>query len=635
MSQLLDTTGDSTFLFVAGKGGTGKTTAAGALALEIADGGTPAHLISTDPAHSVADLLGAAPAPQPVTSRCTPQLTIEEFDAAAFGDAWLARAAGPVTEIIEGGTYLDAEDVAGFTRLALPGLDEMMAVLRLVDLAGTRGRVVVDTAPTGHALRLFDAGNTHAAIARALRAMAEKAAVVASSFARRQVRLSGESIVRELEEYVDAFHSQVLRRAAFIVAARADEVVIAETLRLHDALRERGLRATATVFAGAPPRRRMQLAGECFSVPLLREPGGCRGLRGWRDALSRCADAGVMPAEARAGAPADTPADAPADAPTNARLDATPAARVLDLLAPAGTRLLLFAGKGGVGKTTCAAAAAVVLAERRAVLLCSADPAGSLEDVLAGESSGSARLRVLQVDADAHLQRLREVYRGEIVDALDRLGLSDAASLDRRVIEALFDLAPPGIDEFAALAAMLDAAESDELVVLDTAPTGHFLRLLTMPGLALDWVRQLMRIIVKYRASGAAGGAAESLLQAARELRALQELLHDNARAGVVVITLDEAMVRAETERLQRSLQDSGIAIAATLINRSTTNSADEADGAAGGAQSAAASGAAPPAAPASGSSGTAPVVRAPLLRAEPRGAVALREFLRRWKIEG
>jgi arsenite/tail-anchored protein-transporting ATPase len=326
----------------------------------------------------------------------------------------------------------------------------------------------------------------------------------------------------------------------------------------------------------------------------------------------------------------DTSTDAPADAPGGAR--------VLDLLAPAGTRLLLFAGKGGVGKTTCAAAAAVVLAERRAVLLCSADPAGSLEDVLAGESA-SGRLRVLQVDADAHLQRLREVYRGEIVEALDRLGLSDAASLDRRVIEALFDLAPPGIDEFAALAAMLDAAESDELVVLDTAPTGHFLRLLTMPGLALDWVRQLMRIIVKYRAAGAAGAAAESLLQAARELRALQELLHDNARAGVVVVTLEEPLVRAETERLHGSLQDSGIAIAATLINRVTTGPAADADGAAGATHpvgdASAAYGVTPPAGPASGTSGAAPVLRAPLLRPEPRGAVALREFLCRWKIEG
>jgi arsenite/tail-anchored protein-transporting ATPase len=154
------------------------------------------------------------------------------------------------------------------------------------------------------------------------------------------------------------------------------------------------------------------------------------------------------------------------------------------------------------------------------------------------------------------------------MEALDRIGLSAAAALDRRVIDALWDLAPPGIDEFAALAAMLDAAGTDEVIVLDNAPTGHFLRLLTMPEVALDWTRQLMRIIVKYHAAGAAGDAAETLLQTARQLRALQQLLHDGSRTGVFLVTLDEPMVVAETERLGDRLREAGVAIAATIVNR-------------------------------------------------------------------
>jgi arsenite/tail-anchored protein-transporting ATPase len=634
MGLLPGAAGDASILFIVGKGGVGKSTAAGALALESADDGVETHLVSTDPAHSLGDLFEEAISRPPTPSRCSPRLTIEEFDAPAYAEAWLASATGPVAEIIEGGTYLDAEDVAGFTRLALPGVDEMMAVLRLVDLADGGGRIVVDTAPTGHALRLLDAAGTHEAIARALRAMAAKAAAVASGLARQQVRLSGESIIRELEQYVEAFRTGVLERAAFVVAARAEGVVLAETARLHDALRERRLTVAATVFTGEPPRRAPPFPGACLVVPLLAQRTGCDGLRGWRQAVSACpaADAGEQRPAGTVREPTADPAGGmspagTADSMTPTRVAGDPAAAeratgdsgtpdsaaavhtVLERLAPGARKLLLFAGKGGVGKTTCAAATAVALAGSRSVLLCSTDPAGSLEDVLGAGGVAPQGLRVIQIDAAAHLQRLREAYRDEVVGALDRIGLSAAASLDRRVIEALFELAPPGIDEFAALAEMLDAAGSADLVVLDSAPTGHFLRLLTMPGLALDWTRQLMRIIVKYRAAGAAGAAAEALLQGARELRALQDLLHDTDRAAVVVVTLDEPMVHAETSRLATALQDAGIAVAATLLNRSSAGSTAVA--------------------------GDGIRIRAPVRRPPPVGPHALREFLDSWKIDG
>jgi arsenite/tail-anchored protein-transporting ATPase len=585
--------GDAPFVFVAGKGGVGKTTAAGALALELADEGLPTHLLSTDPAHSLADLFHQTAAPGPTAVRCAQQLLIEEFDADAFAIQWIERAVGPVSQILEAGTYLDAEDVAGFTRLALPGLDEMMAVLRLVEVSRGGRRVVVDTAPTGHTLRLLDAGDVHESIAAALRTMADKAAAVASSMARAVVRLSGESIIDELEQHVEVFRQHVLGRAAFVVVTRSGAVVAAETRRLLVALDQRGLDVAATIFVGAadaataaattdaapgltPPAalasaadahgRRRRGLGEAaaLELPLLPDLTGCAGLRAWR--------AAVAPAIAAAD-PLRRPAGGE---PQNGGPPAVAGERpALPWLLQQAPRVLLFAGKGGVGKSTCAAAAALALAESRTVLLCSADPAGSLDDVLgtAGSPNGRAelRLRVLQIDAQAHLARLRDEYQAEVLEALESVGLSAAANLDRRVIEALWDLAPPGIDEFAALATMLQAAESSETVVIDAAPTGHFLRLLTLPAVALDWTRQLMRIIVKYRAAAVAGSAAESLLQAARELRSLQELLHDPARCGVIVVTLPEPMVAAETHRLVDALTAADIPVAAILINRSSS----------------------------------------------------------------
>jgi arsenite-transporting ATPase len=273
--------------------------------------------------------------------------------------------------------------------------------------------------------------------------------------------------------------------------------------------------------------------------------------------------------------------------------------------------MLLFAGKGGVGKSTCAAAAALALAGTRDVLLCSTDPAGSLDDVL-GDAAGRAveRLRVMQIEPAEQLERLRDSYRADAVAALERLGLSQSAKLDRRVIESLWDLAPPGLDELASTASILSASASHETIVIDSSPTGHFLRLLEMPEIALGWTRQLMRVFVKYGIAGVAGSAAESLIALSRELKALQEALHGGRSTAVIVVTLDEPMVRAETERLVASLDAAQIRVAGVLINRSATGEHH-----------------------ARGWEGVETVLRASALDPSPVGEHALRKFIDTWNI--
>jgi arsenite/tail-anchored protein-transporting ATPase len=620
MTQLRTAAGDADFVIIVGKGGTGKTTAAGALALEYADAGRPTHLISTDPAHSLGDLFEVSLTGTATPSPCSADLVLEEFDATAYADDWIGRSLPAVAALVEGGTYLDAADVLSFSRLALPGVDEMMAVLRLVDLQRAGAHVVVDTAPTGHTLRLLDAAATHEGIAHALRAMADKAAAVATGMTGRSVRLGGEGLIDELAACVATYRRDVLGRAAFIIATRPGAVVCAGTDRLADGLRERELRIVATVVSayGRGETAPVAVAGAAFLAPPLHRATGCAALRGW------CA--GVQPYQqpAPVGVPAPRapeprdralvlPVPAPALQPqTSAGTPGSDTTRGLrDGLNPSirqalDADFLLFAGKGGVGKTTCAAAAALSFAATRHVLLCGTDPAGSLDDVL-GPAASETQLRVLQIDPAAGLAALRTAYEADVLSALERLGISDAAALDRRVIEALWDLAPPGIDELAALAAMIDAAAGNEMVILDTAPTGHFLRLLDMPGIALDWTRQLMRIVVKYGLSRS-GGVAESLLRLARQLRALLALLHDAERAGVVVVTLDQPVVMAESRRLIDALDAAGFRIAAVVHNR--------ADGATSPALS-----------------GTGVRLVAPLLRRPIIGADALREFAAAWNI--
>jgi arsenite/tail-anchored protein-transporting ATPase len=213
--------------------------------------------------------------------------------------------------------------------------------------------------------------------------------------------------------------------------------------------------------------------------------------------------------------------------------------------------------------------------------------------------------------------------------------------LDRAVAESLWNLAPPGIDEIAALVGLVARMEpgataapgyadsepgcstaavvsslraSDaarEVIVLDAAPTGHFLRLLQMPELALDWTHALMRVILKYRAAGALDRAAERLLRLAAELKALRALLTDAQNAGAVVVTLNEPMVAAETSRLVGALREAGVPLAAVIVNRAAS----------------------PELAAAVAGQGATHIVAAPLLPASPIGRSELEVFVEQWEL--
>ncbi|HET9947468.1 MAG TPA: TRC40/GET3/ArsA family transport-energizing ATPase [Longimicrobiales bacterium] len=551
---------DARFTFVVGKGGVGKSTCAAALALEAADSGSQVHLLSTDPAHSVGDLFGQKLAPgAPTRAACAPNLVLEEVDAPARARAWLEGVRGPISEIVDLGTYLEAEDVAALLERSLPGMDELMAALRLVELAEGTGpdrivpdRIVVDTAPTGHFLRMADAGTVLEGWSRALDAMAERAGAVALGLTGRRPRLAGADVIAELRDRVAALASRVLGAADFVIVARAGDVVEGETRRLEEALARRGLGVRARVNVGGAGRGTS--SAPVFTVPWTNVRPGCAGLRRWGlDGAARPRPAAPT-AEQRA-----------------------PERVVLRYLA--GRDVYLFVGKGGVGKSTCAAAFALELGGRgERVLLLGTDPAGSLGDVLARpigreEVPVAPGVSARELDADAELTALREQHEARVRAVFERLGVGDAMTLDRRVLESVLDLAPSGVDEIFALEALLDEVvaldgeHGRRTLVVDAAPTGHLLRLLEMPELARSWVRALLRFLLEYRSVLGLDDFAGELLERARRLRQLAELLRDARRTAAVIVTLKEPLVRLESERLARALAAAGIPVAAVVHN--------------------------------------------------------------------
>ena len=567
------------FVFVTGKGGVGKSTFACAHALQLADAGAETHLFSTDPAHSLLDVFAG--------ERCSPALEVEEFQATEFARHWLDQARPALTALVERGTYLDAADAGGFLDLSLPGVDEVMAAFRLVELAQTSSqRIVVDTAPTGHTLRLLDAADVIDSWVAALEAMAEKGEAVAYALVG-AVPTSGRDLVAEWRACGARFRA-LLGAAEFIVVTRPGAVVRAETERLRAALTKRSLRIAA-VFSNTGPAPDTN-----GYIPLLAErPVGCTALRSLRVVhAANVASASGRKESATAG---EARARFAIDIPGH---------------------LQLIAGKGGVGKSTCAAALALASAAKNETCLISTDPAGSLSDVLCTSVTADATqiapaLRAWQLDADSALRQVRASYEEDVRQVFQQLGIEQTVVLDRVVVERFWNLAPPGLDEIVALTELTSVEEGCETVVLDTAPTGHFLRLMAMPQIATDWAHALLRVLLKYRIAGSLESFTQDVLGFSRRTRALQERLSTPEETAAVLVTLDEPVVWAETERLHAALKGAKIPVAALIINRTD-------DG------------------PLRGHPvmRTVPrVIRAPLLPEPPVGLAGLRDFLGRWEL--
>jgi arsenite-transporting ATPase len=518
----------------------------------------------------------AAPIPE------WPNLDARQLSAAELRSEFLGRWRDTIAEIIDRGTYLDREDVDGLVDAALPGVDEIFALLALAeiisDLETPYARLVIDTAPTGHTLRLLALPETFRALVSMLDLMQNKHRFMVRALTHRYVRDRADAFLDEMRKRIDALRA-VLADAhalAAIVVTRDEPVVAAETERYIESLSALRVRIAAIIVNasttnGTPvtegPRR--------FWIPRFETPP--RSLTEVRSTIGTLASA---PPTKRSSVHARRP-DASGASGGFKRSSATPFHSAAEIV----RALTIVGGKGGVGKSTVACALAVGITNEAGgtTLLVSTDPAPSLADAFGQSDAPWARadieapigdvlgLVVRQMDASAAFARVRETYQSRI-DALFAALVSHGVDVaqDRAILRDLLALAPPGVDELFGLSILGDALAEGRFhrVIVDPAPTGHLLRLLEMPAIALDWTHRLMRLMLKYREVVGLGETARELLDFAKRTRALDAMLRDPARAGLVLVALDEPVVRAETARLAAAVRERGVDVCAIMWNR-------------------------------------------------------------------
>lgn len=561
-------------LIFGGKGGVGKTTLACATALHhaVAEPGERVLLVSTDPAHSVRDALGDAPIPG--------NLEVVEMDAAAEHAEFMAAHSAALHEIASRGTFLDDSDIERFLELSVPGVDELMCFVRLARwLEEDRAaRYIVDTAPTGHALRLLSLPDLLRSWFEAIDALLGKHRYMASLFGSDTddpIEAFVESLSESFQRVADTWADPA--RCRFVPVCNAEPLSLAETQRLLLDLETLEIDAPEVVINRLVPAgttgplgdlraRQGRLLGalgkplaerSLWAVPLLAaEPQGSE-LQGVIASLGAAPRAGTE---------------------EGVSLEALPEVRGVVELPVATPGLLIVAGKGGVGKTTVSSAVAAALAERgQRVLLVSTDPAGSLGDAFGREIGAEpvalgAGLSAMQVDAESEFAALKDEYQDELEAFLDGLTRSVSLAFEHEALEHLLDLAPTGLDEVMALVRVVELFEEGgrDLIVLDTAPTGHLLRLLELPKMAQAWLDAIFDVFLKYEEVFRLPRVTDRLLRLARGIRRLEAMLTSPSATRLLAVAIPTRVCAAETARLVDACSRMGVGLGGIVVNQIT-----------------------------------------------------------------
>lgn len=520
-------------LFFTGKGGVGKTSVACATAVKIADAGKKVLLVSTDPASNLDEVLGVTLGNHPTAIPAISTLFAMNLDPEKSAAEYRERMVGPYRGLLpEAAVKSMEEQFSGSCTLEIAAFDEFSRLLGDPKATAEFDHVIFDTAPTGHTLRLLT-------LPSAWDGFMEQNTTGTSCLG----PLAGLQDQQKLyQESVKALGDPAV--TTLVLVARAEASALREASRTSGELAELGVRNQHLVVNGV-----FQAIDASDPYAVALEQRGLialaampLGLKTFPQTIVPLSPDGILGIDTlrRLGKVDPTAAYSSSEDKTE-RVDALPMlSELIDDLVAQGHGVILAVGKGGVGKTTVAAAIAVAIAQRGYnVHLSTTDPAAHIAEAMNDESMPN--LSVSRIDPEVETAK----YSAEVIaKAGKNLDQQGKALLEE-------DLRSPCTEEIAVFRAFADAvaAGTSKFVVLDTAPTGHTVLLLDS---ALAYHREVTR------QSSGMPEAVENLLPR----------LRDPDFARVLIVTLPEATPVHEAATLQRDLRRAEIEPYAWVINQ-------------------------------------------------------------------
>jgi arsenite/tail-anchored protein-transporting ATPase len=524
------------YVFFTGKGGVGKTSVASAAALSLADAGLRVLLVSTDAASNLDEMLGVALRNTPTPVPDAPGLWVLNIDPDAAAESYRQRVLAQLGVAADEAERAQVrEELSGACTTEIATFDEFTTLL--AEGSGDFDHIIFDTAPTGHTLRLLSLPSAWGAF---LRDNDRGASCLGPHSG---LKLQEHRFKAALRALVDAAQTTV------VLVTRADKGAIAEAARTAQELHQLGLHhqrlVINAVFHASRADDPVARAIEALEQQALAEmPTALRALPQDQVPLRAVDTVGLRALRQLLDTHLSPPIVVVADAPKAEEAAAVswPGLGALaDALAEGEHGLIMVMGKGGVGKTTVAAALAVGLVQRgKSVHLSTTDPAAHLTQTLSAELPG---LQCSRIDPKAETQRY-----------IDKIMAAKAAGLDAAQQALLLeDLQSPCTEEvavFHAFARIVSEARSN-FVVLDTAPTGHSLLLMDAAG---AYHRQALHEFAGQRA-----------LQLVTPLMRLQ----DAAYTKIILVTLPESTPVSQAAALQADLRRAQIEPYAWVLNKS------------------------------------------------------------------
>ncbi|HXO38725.1 MAG TPA: TRC40/GET3/ArsA family transport-energizing ATPase, partial [Candidatus Acidoferrum sp.] len=444
--------------------------------------------------------------------------------------------------------------------------------------------IVVDTAPFGHTLRLFELPGHFQRFLNFLEVASSRDDLLAQRFGGRTSSPAHgflekwQATVKKVKEAFSVDQAEVL------LVTSPETFSLNEAVRCVDALRE----SAAEMRLGGIVLNRVVVSAESCARCRARTLQGKKAVQFLKQKFPRVPRLiGIDPGNPLLGAKQLQRFGDLVFAGERANLAAPPRAAKRKLKfaktkwPAAETRLSFTLGKGGVGKTTVTAALAFhsrSLNKDVHVTVCSTDPAPSLDDVFQKKIGdqmvsvlGDPGLGAMEMDAIFEFRGWAARIKKQLSSgtSMESGGLHVDLTFEKEVFAALMDVVPPGVDEVFAIFRILDLLEARRgSVFIDMAPTGHALELLRMPERILLWSRLLLKSLAAHRTLALAQDVAVELAGLGQRVRRLLEMMRDPKQSRAWAVMLPEPVPDRQTQRLLAAMKELGIAVDSLFVNR-------------------------------------------------------------------